>query len=62
MQIEYQTEDLAQVGCDLLAYPIFEEDAANPSALEPLNKTTAGVVQSILSSGEFKPELLKCYT
>ncbi len=58
MQIEFRPEKYLEIDCDLLAYPLFEEETADPS-LEPLNKTTRGAVKAVLSSGEFKPELFK---
>ena len=45
------------VACDLLAYPIFEDQVKNRSYLKALDKATEGVVASVLASGEFKPEL-----
>lgn len=57
MQIEYRTENFQEVACDMLAYPVFEEEAANFASLELLNKITRKAVQDVLSSGEFKPEL-----
>jgi leucyl aminopeptidase len=57
MQIEFQPENYREVACDLLAYPIFEEEAGDLTALEPLGTITRGAVQSVLNSGEFKPEL-----
>ena len=59
MQIKYCFENYASVACDLLAYPIFEEDAANVASLASLDKTTQKTVKSLLASKEFKPELHK---
>jgi len=56
MQIEFRPEDFREITCDLLAYPIFEEETAVFAPLEILDRTTGGAVQSVLSSGEFKPE------
>jgi leucyl aminopeptidase len=58
MQIEYRPGKYPEIACDLLAYPVFEEEIAGAS-LESLNKTTRGAVKAVLSSGEFKPELFK---
>lgn len=57
MQIEFRPGDYQEVSCDLLAYPVFEDEAANFASLEPLDRTTRGAVKSVLSSREFKPEL-----
>jgi leucyl aminopeptidase len=56
MQIEFRPEDYREITCDLLAYPVFEEETAEFASLEDLNRLTNGAVQSMLSSGEFKPE------
>jgi leucyl aminopeptidase len=58
MQIEYQPEKYLKIACDLLAYPVFEEETSGTS-LEALNKATRGAVSGVLASGEFKPELYK---
>ncbi len=57
MHIEFQTRNPGGVACDLLAYPIFEDQVKNRSYLKALDKATEGVVASVLASGEFKPEL-----
>jgi leucyl aminopeptidase len=59
MQIESQKEQYRDVACDLLAYPIFEDETGDPASLGPLDTVTRGAVQSVLSSGEFKPELFR---
>jgi len=60
MQIKYSLENYASISCDLLAYPVFEEDAAGAS-LAPLDKATQKAVSSLLASKEFKPELCQTY-
>ncbi len=57
MQIELRPGDYQEIACDLLAYPVFEDEAADFAPLESLDKTTRGAVKSVFSSGEFKPEL-----
>jgi leucyl aminopeptidase len=57
MQIEFQPENYKEVACDLLAYPIFEDEAGDFASLESLNTITRGAVKSVLRSREFKPEL-----
>jgi leucyl aminopeptidase len=58
MQIEYRPDKYTDIACDLLAYPVFEEETAGTS-LDFLNRTTRGAVRAVLSSGEFTPELFK---
>jgi leucyl aminopeptidase len=58
MQIEHRPEDYKEIVCDVLAYPVFEEETTGTS-LESLNRTTRGAVRAVLSSGEFKPELFR---
>lgn len=59
MQITFQPKSYREVACDLLAYPVFEDEPKKSTSLERLNKTTRGAVQALLASGEFKPELHK---
>jgi len=57
MQIEFQTGYAGGIACDMLAYPIFEDQVRSRSSLKTLDKATEGVVTAVLASGEFKPEL-----
>ena len=57
MRIDFQPGDYREVACDLLAYPVFEDEAKTFSPLEPLNRITRGAVKSVISSREFKPDL-----
>ncbi len=57
MRIEFQTKDFDDIECDLLAYPVFEEEVREGSALKALDKSTKGVAGPIVLNGEFKPEL-----
>jgi leucyl aminopeptidase len=59
MQVEYRTGYYQEAACDLLAYPIFEDDISDLSALEPLDKITRKAISSVISSREFKPELFQ---
>ena len=61
MRIKFQLRDYREVVCDLLAYPVFEEEAPDTASLKPLNKITGGEAGALLASGEFKPELYKTY-
>jgi leucyl aminopeptidase len=57
MQIEFQPESYREVACDLLAYPIFEDETEDFASLESLDTMTRGAIKSVLKSREFKPEL-----
>jgi leucyl aminopeptidase len=57
MQIEHQAGNYQETACDLLAYPIFEEEVSDFSLLEPLDAITRKAVSSVIASREFKPEL-----
>ena len=57
MQIELRPGDYREVVCDLLAYPVFADEATDFASLESLDKITRGAVKSLLFSGEFKPDL-----
>jgi leucyl aminopeptidase len=61
MRIEFQPDKYHRVACDLLAYPVFEDDVKNFAPLQSLNKFTGGMIESLLSSGEFKPELHQAF-
>ena len=54
MQIKYCLENYESIACDLLAYPVFEEDDA--AQLAALDKITRKAVGSLMASKEFKPE------
>ncbi len=60
MQIELRTGDYAGISCDVLAFPIFEDEIAGSSSLESLDKATRGVVRSLIASREFKADLHQC--
>ncbi len=57
MQIEFETGSFADIACDLLAYPVYEEQLKDASSCKALDRLTEGVATSVLYSGEFKPEL-----
>jgi leucyl aminopeptidase len=59
MQVQYRTGTYQQTACDLLAYPIFEEEVSDFSALESLDAITRKAVSSVIASREFKPELFQ---
>lgn len=56
MRIEYRPGHYSDIACDLLAYPVFEEEAEDFASLEPLDRKVRGAVRRALESGEFKPE------
>jgi len=57
MQVGHQAGKYSSVSCDLLAYPMFEEEAVDSPLLQALDEETHGVLKGVLSSGEFKPEI-----
>jgi leucyl aminopeptidase len=57
MQIEFQSRRYREVICDVLAYPVFEEEGKNIASLTPLDRITRGTVKSVFASREFKAEL-----
>jgi len=57
MQIEFQPGEYQEVVCDLLAYPVFEEEMAEVSSLKSLDRMTRGMVKDVMDTSEFKPEL-----
>ena len=57
MQIEHKAGKYSSIACDLLAYPMFEEEAVDSPLLQALDEETGGVLRSVIDSGEFKPEL-----
>lgn len=57
MQIEFRPGDYKSIACDILAFPVFEDEIAASSSLDSLDKATRGIVKSVLASKEFKPEL-----
>jgi leucyl aminopeptidase len=57
MQIEHQPGDYKNVACDMLIFPVFEDEPGSSSPLQSLNTATGGLLKSVLVSKEFKPEL-----
>jgi len=57
MKIEFQAEEYHEVFCDLLAYPVFEEEIADFSPLKSLDRITLSAVKEVMDTSEFKPEL-----
>ncbi len=57
MRIEFQSGDYGETACDLLAYPVFDEDLSDSGSLESLDRMTRGAVRTVFSSGEFKAGL-----
>lgn len=63
MRIEFQPRSYADIVCDLLAYPVFEDQVHDKSSLndksslKALDRATEGLVAAVRASGEFKPEL-----
>jgi leucyl aminopeptidase len=59
MQIELRSGEYRDISCDMLAFPIFEDENLESPALKNLDKTIRGALKSVLNSGEFKPELFQ---
>lgn len=57
MIIEFVHRKYAEIRCDVLAYPLFEDEPEGAPAVVALDKATGGVVRAVHSSGEFKPKL-----
>ncbi len=57
MIIEFVDRKFPEIPCDLLAYPLFEDEPEDAPAAVALDKATGGVVHAVRSSGEFKPKL-----
>ena len=57
MQTEFQPGKYAEVACDLIAFPLYEDESADTPEIKALDKAARGLVSSVLGSGEFKPEL-----
>ena len=59
MEITYNLENYVSITCDLLAYPIFDDDIADKASLDSLDKATQKAVSTLLASKEFKTEPYK---
>jgi len=59
MRIEYLAKPVVDVVCDMLAFPVFEDETEQSAPLRSLAKATRGTLGMILHSGEFKAELHK---
>ncbi len=57
MQIEFQAGNYAEIACDLIAFPVYEDETADAPEIKTLDKAARGLVAAMLASGEFKPEL-----
>ncbi|NWG13942.1 MAG: hypothetical protein HXY20_10455, partial [Acidobacteria bacterium] len=57
MDIEFSAQKYTKTSCNLLAYPVFEDEPDTSTMLRALDKLTGSVVSSLRSSGEFKPKL-----
>ena len=56
MRFEFRTGDYAEIPCDLLAFPVFEDERPDARSLIRVEKATRGLLSTVMSSGEFKPE------
>ncbi len=60
MQIGFHSGNYQDIACDMLGYPVFEEEGADSPVLKTLDKETRGAVSAAVGSGEFKPEFHHC--
>jgi len=56
MKIEFCTNTYPETTCDLLSFPLFEEDLKTSRTVNELDSATGGIVKSVINSGEFKAE------
>jgi leucyl aminopeptidase len=59
MQIELQPGEYKDITCDMLAFPVFQDEDPNSPYLKSLDKLVRGAVRAVFASREFKPELLQ---
>jgi leucyl aminopeptidase len=57
MDFRVRTGRIFDFACDLLAFPVFSGESASSPGLRTLDRATKGLVGSVLTSGEFKPDL-----
>src|SRR5213594_781681 len=57
MQFEFRAGNYAEIPCDALAFPVFEDDKKDARPLNLLDKATRGLLFTVMSSGEFSPEV-----
>jgi len=57
MNIVFHSRHYGRMACDLLAYPVFQDEDCGRPPLKALDRAAGGVVASVLACGEFKPEL-----
>jgi len=57
MQVEFAELKYTEMACDLLAYPVYEDEPEDSKGLQALDEATGGVFRAVRSSGEFKPKL-----
>jgi leucyl aminopeptidase len=57
MQIELRPGEYKDIPCNMLAFPIFEDEDLDSPVLKSLDKIVRGAVRAVFASHEFKPEL-----
>jgi leucyl aminopeptidase len=57
MIVEFIDRKFVDSPCDLLAYPLFEDEPEESPACTELDKLTRGMLRTLRSSGEFKSKL-----
>jgi leucyl aminopeptidase len=59
MQIELRPGEYKDIPCDMLAFPIFEDEALDSPALKALDKIIRGALRSVFTTREFKAEIFQ---
>jgi leucyl aminopeptidase len=59
MRVESHPGGYHEAACDLVAVPVFEDETGPGTGFHELGNITRGLTSSVLTSGEFKPELHK---
>jgi leucyl aminopeptidase len=57
MLIELRPGEYKDIECDLLAFPVFQDETPDVPALKSLDSAVRGAVRAVFSSGEFKADL-----
>ncbi len=57
MIVEFVDRKFVDAPCDLLAYPLFEDEPEDSPGSIALDKATRGMIRAVRFSGEFRPKL-----
>jgi len=61
MQTEIRAGSYSEIICDILGFPIFEDESAGSPSLRKLDQVTRGFLRTALATGEFKAELHRTF-